>query len=413
MKKLQRKMRTGLQRKDLERKVLERKVFLCILLCGAFLFCPARVQAEAMPDGQAKEESDYVTQFRGELDFTDLDELLETETPQGERAPIRFSDLVDLLISDGLEALDGRLLMEWLSDALFYEIRENRRLLAEVLLLAVAFSVLKNFSGAFRQAYIAEISFFLVYGILAVLLLQSFTNYEAIAEELLGKSVDFMKALVPAFCVSMVFSAGAGTSAAFYQTAFLVIYLIQWLFLKVLMPLIHGYILLVLFRHFFEEEKFENLAELLKGAIEWSLKSAGVLVIGMNVVQELLAPAKDRLMSGSLQKAAELIPGIGAVASGIGELLLGSGILIKNCVGVAALIILALLGLLPFLKILCITVFYKLAAVVAEPVTDMRIAGCLKGMAEGGVLYLKLILYCLSLFFVTIALTTAASGLLA
>ena len=106
-------------------------------------------------------------------------------------------------------------------------------------------------------------------------------------------------------------------------------------------------------------------------------------------------------------------PGIGAVASGIGELLLGSGILIKNCVGVAALIILALLGLLPFLKILCITVFYKLAAVVAEPVTDMRIAGCLKGMAEGGVLYLKLILYCLSLFFVTIALTTAASGLLA
>ena len=220
MKKLQRKMRTGLQRKDLERKVLERKVFLCILLCGAFLFCPARVQAEAMPDGQAKEESDYVTQFRGELDFTDLDELLETETPQGERAPIRFSDLVDLLISDGLEALDGRLLMEWLSDALFYEIRENRRLLAEVLLLAVAFSVLKNFSGAFRQAYIAEISFFLVYGILAVLLLQSFTNYEAIAEELLGKSVDFMKALVPAFCVSMVFSAARVRQPPFTRRRF-------------------------------------------------------------------------------------------------------------------------------------------------------------------------------------------------
>ena len=109
MKKLQIKIRTGLQGKALERKSLERKVFLCILLCGAFLFGSAKVRAEPLPDGQAQTESDYLTRFRGELDFTDLDELLETETPQGERAPIRFSDLVDLLISDGLEALDGRL----------------------------------------------------------------------------------------------------------------------------------------------------------------------------------------------------------------------------------------------------------------------------------------------------------------
>jgi stage III sporulation protein AE len=54
--------------------------------------------------------------------------------------------------------------------------------------------------------------------------------------------------------------------------------------------------------------------------------------------------------------------------------------------------------------------FYKLAAAVAEPLTDRRITGCLKGMAEGGVLYLKLLGYSLVLFFLTIALTTAASS---
>ena len=37
-----------------------------------------------------------------------------------------------------------------------------------------------------------------------------------------------------------------------------------------------------------------------------------------DVVQGLLAPAKDRLMSGSLQKAV-VNPGIGAAASGIAE----------------------------------------------------------------------------------------------
>ena len=402
-------------------------VCACMILCGAGLLFLGRVMAaqpvsaetavqsasvETVPVAAQETETDYLAGFRGELDFSGLDDFFGEEASPGGREPLRFSGLVDTLLSEGLSDFDGTLVVRWLADTLFYEISENRRLLAEVVVLAVAFSIFKNFSGAFKQSYIAEISFFLVYGILAVLLLQSFTYYEAIVAETLQKSVDFMKALVPTFCISMAFSSGTVTSAGFYQTAFVVIYLIQWLFLKILMPLIHGYLLLVLFRHFFEEEKFENLAELLKGIIEWSMKSAGLLVVGMNVVQGLLAPAKDRLMSGTMQKAAEMIPGVGTVAGGIGEMLLGSGILIKNCVGVAALVALVALCLVPLLKILCISFFYKLGAVVAEPVADRRMAGCMKGMAEGGILYLKLVLYCLALFLVTVALTTAASGLL-
>ena len=49
-----------------------------------------------------------------------------------------------------------------------------------------------------------------------------------------------------------------------------------------------------------------------------------------------------------------------------------------------------------------------LAAAVAEPVADKRIVGCIKSMAQGGVLYLKLVCYGIVLFFATIALQTAA-----
>ena len=280
----------------------------------------------------------------------------------------------------------------------------------EVVFLAVGFAVLRNFSGAFRSAYISEICFLLVYCILAVMLLESFSMYGTIVEETLGSGVNFMKALVPTFCISMVFSAGVETSAGFYQLAFLVIYLIQWLFLKVLMPVIHIYIILELFNHFFEDEKFQNLTELLKSAANWGMKTAGILVLGLNVVQTIVSPAKDRLVGGTITRAASFIPGVGTVLNGVGELLLGSGILIKNCVGAAALILLILLGVMPVLKLLGMSLFYKLAAVVIEPMSDRRITGCLKGMAEGGALYLKLVLYCIALLFVTVALTTAASG---
>lgn len=381
------------------------------MLVAVILILLFPIKTAAAETGMTGE--DYLESWREELDFSELDELLETELFQNEREPIRFSSVVDALLTDGFTEFDYTMVLAWVKDVLFYELDANRRILIEVVVLVVAFSAIKNFSGAFKQAYIAEISFFLIYCILAVLLLQSFQNYGDIAGEALNQSVDFMKALVPTFCISMVFSAGAGTSASFYQLAFLVIYLIQWLFLKVFMPLIHGYVLLVLFNHFFEDEKFENLTELLKGVINWGLKSAGMVVVGMNVVQGLITPAKDRLVSGSVQRAVTLIPGVGSVVSGIGEVLLGSGILIKNCVGVTALVFLIALGMLPMIKILCLSLFYKLAAVAVEPVADKRIAGCLKGMAEGGVLYLKLVLYCLALLFVTIALATASSGLMA
>ncbi len=355
----------------------------------------------------------YLQEFREELDFSELDELMTEEIFAGQQEPIRFSDVLDTFLLERDDEADASILVAWVKDAVFYEMDTNRKILLEVVVLAVLYSALKNFSTAFKQAYIAEVSFFLVYGVFVVLLLQSFSVYSGVVEETLSNCVDFMKALVPTFCISMVFSTGAGSSAGFYQIAFLVIYLIQWLFLKILMPMIHGYVLLELFHHFFEDEKFENLTELLKDCINWGLKSAGLLVVGLNVVQGLIAPARDRLMSGSLQKAAAMIPGVGNVVNGVGELMLGAGILIKNCVGAAALVFLLVIGIIPMIKILCISFLYKLAAVSVEPVSDKRMAGCLKGMAEGGILYLKLMIYCLALFMVTIALTTAASGIAA
>ena len=361
-------------------------------------------------DGAADEEAEYLDHWLGELDFDGLDELLAQELFPEQREKLTFSGIVESFLADGIMGFDYGSLADWFLDMLFYEMETHRKLLVTAVMLAVACSVLKNVSGGFGSPYISEISFLFLYCVLAVLLMQSFMACSDIEREALVQSTDFMKAIVPTLCVSMVFSAGPESSAGFYQLAFLVIYLVQWLFLHLLLPLIHIYVIMELFNHFFEDEKFENLTELLKNGIEWGMKSAGILVLGLNVVQGLISPVKDKLISGTLNRAASMIPGVGNVINGVGEMLVGSGVLIKNCVGAAALVILVVLGLLPVIRIFAMSVLYKLAAVLVEPVTDKRIAGCLKGMSEGGFLYLKLVVYCVALLFLTVALTTAASG---
>lgn len=355
-------------------------------------------------------DKDYVGELLGQVDLSELDELTELELLPGTEEKIKFSDVVNELIENGIAQFDYGIFFQWIFDAILYEINANRMMLLEAVLLAVGFSVLKHFSGAFRSAYISDLCFIMVYCVLAVMLLQTFSVFGTVVADTINSSVDFMSALVPAISMTMVFSSGTASGAGFYQMAFLVIYLVQWAFLKFLVPLIRVYVILELFNHFFEDEKFENLTELLKGFICWAMKMAGMVVMGLTVVQNLISPAKDKLVNGGIGRVAALIPGVGNVVNSVSEILLGSGMLIKNCVGAAALIVLACLCIVPMIKVGCLTVFYKLAAAVTEPVTDKRIVGCLKGMAEGGALYLKLMGYCVALFFLTIALTTAVSG---
>lgn len=389
-----------------------KKIRSRIAVLGIFcvLWMPFCVSAAENPQREAAGSS-YIEMWMEELEFGALDDMLEQDLFPELREKHTFSELVDILLTEGIGGMEADLFFGWISDVFAYELSQSRTLLVQVVFLAVIFSVLCNFAGTFRNGYAADLGFLLVYCVTAVLLLTSFSVFSSLVETALGKSVDFMKVLVPTFCFGMVFSSGVQTAEGFYQMAFLVIYLIQWLFLEILVPLVHVYILITLFNHFYEDEKFRNLEELLLTVIRWSMKTAAAVVVGLNVVQGLILPAKDRLFGGAIGKAASAIPGIGNTIGSVGELMLGAGALIKSCIGAAALFVLLLIGLVPVLKILLLSLLYKLSAVVVEPVADKRFAGALRGMAEGGVLYLQLTVYSMALFFVTVALAAGASGM--
>lgn len=87
-----------------------------------------------------------------------------------------------------------------------------------------------------------------------------------------------------------------------------------------LLPFIRVYVVTELFNHFFEDEKFQNFTELLAGVISWGMKSAMMAVLGLNVMQGLLAPAKDRLLNGAVSRAAMMIPGWGMCLEESGSL---------------------------------------------------------------------------------------------
>lgn len=340
----------------------------------------------------------------GELGMSDIDRYLTEEN----LSDVSFSELVKQLMADGMK-LDFKAAGEALLQALFDDYAQNRKTLLQILTLAVAFSVLLQITSAMERGYLVQLSFLSVYLTVMLLLMKLFLIMTDIMEGFFAKLVDFMQMLQPVFCISMVFSTGSVSAGAYYELLLLLIYIVDVTFTKALLPAVRIYMVLQLVNHMMEEQLFSRAAELVSDGVKGCVKLLATAVVGLNIVQGLLAPGIDGVRRSTLAGAVRAVPGMGQVVNSMTEILAGSAMLIKNSVGAAALLLLVSVSFLPAIKIAVFMVSYRLCAALIEPVTDKRISGAVASLGHAAGLYLKLMFYAVLLFFITIAVICAAT----
>ena len=183
----------------------------------------------------------------------------------------------------------------------------------------------------------------------------------------------------------------------------MIAYLVESFLSGVLLPFVYSYVLLAILNGIWAEEKLSLLLDFLKKVIGAALKISMGAVTGFSLVQSVVVPVADRLKISVLRKAAASIPGIGGVAEGVTELVLGSAVLIKNSMGVLFLLLLAVSALIPLIKLLLIAGTVKLGAAIAGIVSDKRISGCTDRVGEGCFLLFRCVSTALLLFMIVIA----------
>ena len=279
----------------------------------------------------------------------------------------------------------------------------DRVVLFQVVLLVLLAALFANFTNVFSGSQAGEASFYLVYMLLLALLIHSFRSLSAGLSGSLEDLTAFMQALMPSYFLAVTAASGAATAMVFYEMVLGVIFLIQTLLLKAVIPGIQAYVVIQLINYLHKEDFLSKLAELLKTVLEWSLKTITAVVIGMELIQNMISPALDSLKRDALGKTAAAIPGIGNVIDGATEVALGTAVLIRNCLGATGILVLVILGLPPVIKLAGTVLAYKLLAALLQPVSDKRMTGCLWAMGEGCRLLLKVLLTVELLLLITIA----------
>lgn len=356
----------------------------------------------------AGEEKLQITQeeMLDEFDFSDLDDSLKKMFP---REKVKFREVVETLLSGNLKQA-GEQFIKFLWDQFFYELQTHRKLLVYLLLIAVIAAVFANFSSAFGARQASEAAFYILYMLLIALCLSGFRLAVSEMETSLKCLLEFMKVLCPTYFLAVTAASGSLTSMFFFEVVLFLIFLAETVILNFLMPVINVYMMIQVMGNLTGEEFLSQFAELLEKLTGWILKTMLACVIGINVVQGILAPAADSVRRSFITKTVEAIPGVGNTAGSVMDVVLGTAVLIKNGIGMAGAVIAAGICILPILKVLLLAFLYKMAAAVTQPVSDKRITSCIGNVSEGYEMLGKVMGTTGILFLITIAVVAASAA---
>lgn len=382
------------------------QLFLTLVLILVVFGIGTRIVSAEETEGDAQEIwEETENALMSEFDFEEIENSLSGMFPQQK---ISFEEVLSELITGNWSGL-GKTFLGYLSDRIFYEFRYNRENLVYMLMVALTAAVFTNFSSAFQNRQVSEISFYVLYMLLITLCLTAFRVAAQGLEENLDALVDFMRVLCPSYFLAVAFASGSVTSLFFYNVILVLIYVVELVLVRFLLPVINVYIMIQVLGNLTGEDFLSEFAQLLQKLVSWILKSLLAGVVGINVVQGLLAPVIDSLRKSALTRTAEALPWIGNAVGGAAEIVFGTAVLIKNGIGMAGAVIAVLICAVPVIQMLILAFLYKLAAALVQPVSDKRITGCISSVSEGYELLLKVVFTAGVFFLLTIAIVAAST----
>ena len=293
-----------------------------------------------------------------------------------------------------------------ITGAIYWQTEEVKTLFMAILVLGIVAALFVNFADLFQNHQVSDIAFYFVYLLMIAVLLNAFVSVVSIVREILETVTAFMKLYIPTYMVAVGSASGIASASVYYQILLFVVYLIEWGYLSILLPVVYSYMLLTVINGIWMEEKLSLLLELLNKAISISIKITLGVITGFSLLQSMISPVIDSLQTSTLKKAMSAIPGIGGLTEGMFEMVIGSAVLIKNSIGLYITFVLIVLCCIPMAKIVLFTVAIKVSAALMGIVSDKRMTNCANRVGDANFMLLKIALSSVSMFVIQIAIIT-------
>lgn len=390
-------------------KLLNAVLILFIVLSSCFTFCntvkaeqEAEINREIIIDEQAdSEEVETIQEQLQKHSSEDILKIFEGYDPQS-----FIKDTAKGNFKFNIKGIFNRVFM-----FLFKEIYQNIHVLVKLIVLVILCALLKNLQTSFLSESVGELAFYACYIVIVSVMFVSFNSVFKLGFRIIDSMVNFMHATIPVM-ITLLVSGGNVTSGGIFQPVLIMVVEVSATIIKnVFLPVIFLSALLSIADNISDKIQLSKLANLLRQSALWALGFILTVFIAVLTIQGSLGAVVDGVTGKTAKFAINFIPVVGGYLADAADTVVGCTLLIKNAAGLAVMIGVIAICLVPMLKILALIALFKIACVLVEPISEKRITNCINEVANSLTFVLGIVASVTFMFLISITAIISASNL--
>lgn len=250
----------------------------------------------------------------------------------------------------------------------FHEVLYNGKLLGSIIVLTVLSVILQNLQTAFENNQVSKVAYAIVFLVIIVLAVNSFSVAVDAAKDAISKMINFMFAIVPLLLTVLASMGNLASAGLFHPLIIFMIHAVGTVIYMVVFPLLFFSAVLYIVSNLSEKYKLTQLADLMRKVSVGLLGGLLTIFLGVISVQGATTAVSDGVAIRTAKYiTGNFVPVIGRTFSDAADTVVGASLLIKNTIGLAGVVILLFLCAFPALKILSLSFIYNLSAAVLQP----------------------------------------------
>lgn len=320
---------------------------------------------------------------------------------------------VKTYVKDFIKTGDGKVSTKKIINALglyiVKEIAASLKLLALLVAIALICSLLTNLQKAFSGEGLSNIAYFACYSLLIIIMARSFYIGVDTARSTMKEMTDFMTAIIP-ILIMLIASVGGFVEAALMDPVIIgAITISGKIFMDIIIPIICMTFVLQFVNNMSEEYKIDKLTKLLNQVAMWGQGMVITIFIAIITIRGISSKTIDEVTAKTAKFAVDnFVPIVGKSLSDAISTVAGYSILLKNALSSLGLVVLIAIVLFPIIKLLIMSLLYKLTAALIEPISDSRLVNCISSAGDSLVLVTACLISVSVMFFIMVAIIASA-----
>jgi stage III sporulation protein AE len=295
---------------------------------------------------------------------------------------------------------------------LFEEIYLNIDILIKLIVLVVLCAVLNNLQTSFLNKGTGELAFYVCYIVLVSILLVSFNSILRSGMEIIDGMVNFMYASIPALITLLISSGNIASGSVLQPVLFMVVQVSATIIKNILIPLIVLSTIISIVDNVSDKIQITRFSAFLKNITQWSIGIILTVFVAIVSLHGSLGAVVDGVTSKTAKFAINtFIPVAGKYLADAADTVIGCTLVIKNAVGVAIMIGVIGICLIPIVEMFAIILIYKMTCVLLEPLAEGRIIKCVSEVASSMTYILGTVVSVAFMFLITITVLIMASNI--